>query len=84
MMGESDATAATNGTHSSDNFSGSGPEGDVNYIQFHPFLVTPNLADVREELTGTKNAPILTAVTSHPTKDAILGHGTKMLDTFSR
>ena len=83
-MGDSAATAATNRTHSGDDFSRSGSEEDVNDIQFNPFLVTPNLVDVRKELKGTKNEPLSTVVASHPTymKDAILGHGTKMLDSF--
>ena len=85
-MGDSAATAATNRTHSGDDFSRSGSEEDVNDIQFNPFLVTPNLVDVRKELKGTKNEPLLTAVVSHPTytKDATLRHGIKMLDSFSR
>ena len=49
-MEESTATVATNGTHLGDEFSGLGSEEDVNDIQSHHFLVTPNLADVRKEL----------------------------------
>ena len=76
VMGDSTVTAATNGTCSGDDISRSGSEEDVNAIQFYPFLVTPNLGNVRNELKGTKNEPLSTAVASHPTymKDAILGH----------
>ena len=84
VMGDSTATTATNGIYSRDDFSKSGSEEDVDDIQFNPFLVTPKLVDVRKELKGTNNEPLLTVVASHPTymKDAILGHATKMLSIF--
>ena len=83
-MGESTATAATNSTHSGDGFSGLRSEEDVNYIRFLPFLVTPNLTNVRKELTETKNELLSTVVELHPTytKDVILGYGTKILNTI--
>ena len=82
IMGESEATNTARGSHSSGIFlRGEYEDGKSNIqIMYRLYLVTPNLEDVRKELNGTKNKPLLIIVTLHPMymKDAILEHANKI------